>query len=293
MKFAVAYPTQGNREPAVTKETAPMLAGLWSESLADVPTEALEPAFRATLQSSKWFPTIADIRSHVENAYDALAEDEWQNVLEYVRRHFYPDPLETHALAPEVLKERFKNYVPSQAGPPRLPADIAHAAAAAGGLRYLESCPTDELQWAKKRFVEDLTRQRKSGDIAPLLGDSPLSKLLERTAQRLALPSASPPASPGETRSPLEVLRSLRDAPNDLTYGAINRPGNPEFIAWQKRRAEHDLVAAEYCKRYGLSSAAAKTPAPAEPQPVDSISLDLAANSGTERTDCAAKEVLA
>ena len=253
-----------NAGQALDSDALSVYVTLWIEGFSDLPNNVLEAAFGKTLATCKFWPVkIADVREHVESAEDARAEDEWQNVLEYARRHVYPDPLETHTLAPEVLKERFKNYVPAQSGPPRLPADVAHAAAAAGGLRYLESCPTDELQWAKKRFIEDLTRQRRSRDIAPLLGDSPLSKLLERTAQRLALPAASPAVSSRETRSPLEVLRSLRDAPHDLTYDAINRPGNPEFIAWQERRAEHDLVAAEYCKRHGLSSGAAKAPAPA------------------------------
>src|SRR6185437_8033812 len=135
---------------------------------------------------------------------------------------------------------------------PKLPGDIAHAAAAAGGLFYLESCPTDELQWAKKRFIEDLSRQRKSGDIAPLLGSSELGKLLAEAAPRFALPAATTPVvSAAETRSPLEVLRSFRDAQHELTYGAINQPGNPDFIAWQERRAENDPDLAAYRREHG------------------------------------------
>src|SRR6516225_1206145 len=89
-KFALAFQAQG-REPAVTEETAPMIAALWSEGLSDVPTEALEPAFKATLRTSRFFPTVADIRSHVESAEDSRVEDEWQNVLEYALRYVYPD----------------------------------------------------------------------------------------------------------------------------------------------------------------------------------------------------------
>ena len=68
-----------------------MMAALWSEGLSDVPTEALEPAFKATLRTSRFFPTVADIRSHVESAEDSRVEDEWQNVLEYALRYVYPD----------------------------------------------------------------------------------------------------------------------------------------------------------------------------------------------------------
>jgi hypothetical protein len=61
-----------------------------------------------------------------------------------------------------------------------------------GGLHYLESCPTKELQWAKKRFIEDLTRQRKSGNIAAYLPESPLGRMLRANAPRFALLGAPP-----------------------------------------------------------------------------------------------------
>ena len=120
----------------MTKETAPLLAGLWAESFAHVPSQVLQAAFMQTLRTCKWFPTVADMLSHIESTENHRAEDEWQNLLEYCRQHVYPDL--------------------GLAKAPKLPPDVAHAAAAAGGLLYLEPVLTDELQWAKKRFVEDL-----------------------------------------------------------------------------------------------------------------------------------------
>lgn len=159
----------------------------------------LEAAFRRTLATCKFWPVkIADVREHVERAEDSRAEDEWPNLLEYCRRHVNADLGMAHA--------------------PKLPPDISHAAAAAGGLYFLESCATDDLQWAKKRFVEDLTRQRKSGDIASLLGDSKLGKLLAEVAPRFSLPAMPPPALSGVPRTSEEtaleraVLRRVTEA---------------------------------------------------------------------------------
>lgn len=230
LKFAVAYPPQGNREPVVTEETAPLLASIWSEALADIPTEALEPAFRATLKTSKWFPTVAEITSHIERAEDSRAEDEWQRLLEYCSRYVNPDL--------------------GMARAPKLPPDIEHAALAAGGLYYLESCPAEELVWRKKAFIEDLTRQRKTGDIAVCLPESRLGKLLAQVAPRFSLPVL--PIVTVDSRAPLEVLRSLKDAPSEPFYGLRKRENDPALVAWQEKRAATDPMVVEYRKAHGL-----------------------------------------
>jgi len=181
-------------------DTLSVYITLWLEGFADLPDAVLEAAFKKTLAACKFWPVkIADVREHVERAEDSRAEDEWQYLLEYVRRHVYPDPLD-------------------KTNAPRLPADIFHAACAAGGLRYIESCPTDELHWAKKRFVEDLTRQRKTGDIAGFLPCSELQKMLEAAAPRFALPepaSAAPARRMEHSESfPRPLLRKVERAAN-------------------------------------------------------------------------------
>jgi hypothetical protein len=144
---------------------------LWLEAFADLPADVLEGAFKRTLATCKFWPVkIADVREHIEYAEDSRAEDEWHALLEYCEKFVYPD-------------------APMRG--PRLPADIAHAAGAAGGLRKLQRCPTDDLVWAKKRFIEDLTRHRKTGEIAELLPSSELRELLEAAAPRFALPETS------------------------------------------------------------------------------------------------------
>jgi len=243
LKFAVAYPVQGNREPVVTKETAPLLAGIWSEALADIPTGALEPAFRATLQSSKWFPTVADIRSHIESAHYSRAEDEWQNLLEYCRRYVNRDTVRDNP-------------------PPRLPSDIDHASRAAGGIFYLASCSEKDLIFAKQRFIEDLTRQRKSRDIAGFLPCSELQEMLQAAAQCFALPPAAQEyfgrvdrkSLPGPVVSIHENWRSLGDA--QRSYG-VERKHDPAFAEMirrgeQKYHAAIDKVCAEWREAHNL-----------------------------------------
>jgi hypothetical protein len=220
-----------NAGQALDGDALSVYVTLWAEGFADLSDDVLEAAFRKTLATCKYWPLkVADVREHVERAEDSRAEDEWQRLLEYVRRHVNADLGMAHA--------------------PKLPADIAHAAAAAGGLYFLESCATDELQWAKKRFLEDLTRQRKAGDIAACLPDSPLGKMLEAAAVRFALPAAAS-APLTDPRQPVEVLRSLRDAPPKPSF-FLDRASNPKFTAWQDRQAETDPVAAEYRKAHGL-----------------------------------------
>jgi hypothetical protein len=206
-------------------DTLGLYVGLWTEGFSDLSDDVLEAAFRKTLATCKYWPVkIADVREHVESAEDSRAEDEWQHVLEYCRRHVNADL--------------------GMAGAPRLPADIAHAADSAGGLFYLESCPTDELQWAKKRFAEDLARQRKAGDIAACLPDSPLGKLLEATAVRFTLPAYTAPAPP-------PVPDDSQPSGEQPSY-TLRRASNPEFVAWQDRQAASDAAILAYRRERGL-----------------------------------------
>jgi hypothetical protein len=144
---------------------------LWAEGFADLSDAVLEAAFRETLATCKFWPVkIADVREHVESAEECRTEDDWHAVLEYCQRYVHPD-----------LGVRG----------PKLPPDISHAAAAAGGLFYLESCSEHDLIFAKERFITDLARQRKSGDVARYLPSSELQRVLEAAAPRFALPRAS------------------------------------------------------------------------------------------------------
>ena len=228
-----------NADKALDADAISGFTSLWLEAFADLSDAVLESAFKKTLVTCKFWPVkIADVREHIEKAEDSRCEDEWQGLLDYCSKHVYADL--------------------GMAGAPKLPADIAHAADAAGGLRYLESCSSEELPWRKKDFIADLQRQRTSGDIAALLGPSPLGKMLEATAVRLSLPAATEPKH--DTRPVIEVLRSMRDASPEQPH-TVDRPNDPAFVAWQERQAKTDPVLAEYLKAHKLSNKASEASA--------------------------------
>lgn len=181
-------------------------ASLWLEAFDDLSADVLEAAFKRTINTCKFWPVkIADIREHIERAEDSRAEDEWHALLEYSERFVYPD-------------------APMRG--PRLPADIDHAARAAGGLRELQRCPTVDLVWAKKRFIEDLTRQRKTGDIAGFLPGSELRGLLEAFTPRFILP-AIPENTPARREDHGESVPRplLRKAERAAAAAAVIREG--------------------------------------------------------------------
>jgi len=144
-------------------------------------------------------PTVAEILAPLESAAEGDGENEWQNVLEYVERYVYPDFVLRNA--------------------PPLPADIDHGVRAAGGLRYLESCSKHDLVWAKKRFCDDLARQRKTGDIAGFLPSSELRGLLDATAQHFQLPALSAkPQRSADIRSAGEILKDFKTSEPGATH---------------------------------------------------------------------------
>lgn len=203
------------------------LLPLWREAFGSMRPDQLIPLFERALRTCKFFPTIAEIMAPLESSQDGQCDEEWRNLLQYVDRWIYPD---------FVLKEA-----------PALPEDIRHAASAAGGLRYIESCSTDDLVWAKKRFCEDLARQRKLGNISALLPGSELRLLLDRTARRLTLP-AIPEKPTTETRSAREVLEDFKNsAPGSAGIPAHRRP-KPQLVS-----PPDPAVVEQRCREYAKS----------------------------------------
>ena len=176
VKFSANHQAQG-REPAVTEETLPIFLSLWAEGFADVPDEQLEQAFILTLQTCKFFPTVADIRGQLDTKRKALAENEvedvWQRILEYVNEWCHPDGITTFGAVRPVLTSKED-----------------HALRAAGGSGHLWGCPTDKRVWAKKAFVEDYMRQDEVFKAENVLGPGEILRRLTG-----ALPTL-PPANP-------------------------------------------------------------------------------------------------
>jgi hypothetical protein len=160
---------------------------LWEDGFSDLEYRVLEAAFGKTLRTCKFWPVkVADVREHIdrtrETAVIAAADLEWQTLHKYIREWVSPDMV-------------FKNHragCPRRGctcpGPPQLSERVSRAARASGGLHYLQNCSHEDLQWAKKRFVESYLAWDELELDQYLLPDGELKNLLARVAQTKVLP---------------------------------------------------------------------------------------------------------
>jgi hypothetical protein len=155
------------------EDVAPRLP-LWLEAFGEMDTTTLERLFEQALKTCKFFPKIAEILAPLENspAPKAEADLKWTRVLDYIRVYFNPD-------MPGGVSR----------GAPRITERTATAIRAAGGLAWIADCPLDDLQWAKKRFVESYTAwETLKRDEYLLPDDSPIKALLSGAWKALPPP---------------------------------------------------------------------------------------------------------
>jgi hypothetical protein len=123
------------------EDVAPRLP-LWLEAFSGMEPGALESLFRQALRAYKYFPKISEILAPLENspAPQAEADLKWERVLDYVRVYYSAD-------LPGGISR----------GAPRITERTMTAIRAAGGIAWIADCPREDLQWAKKRFIESYT----------------------------------------------------------------------------------------------------------------------------------------
>jgi hypothetical protein len=159
------------------KDVAPVLP-LWLEAFGGLKPETLEPLFRKALNTCKFFPKIADILEHAEqakaNAEEEAAAQKWTQVREYIRLHYNPD------------------LRPQQPSGPRISERTQRAINAAGGLPYLSECIADDLVFARKRFIESYLRWDELHQEQFLLPDGEIKNLLAAFSDTKALTYAGP-----------------------------------------------------------------------------------------------------
>jgi hypothetical protein len=159
---------------------------LWTEELSDLTPQQVDAGFKRLRREWKpefgrLFPVPADLRAHIDRAKELSLHEEseraWRTVLDFFQNHFHPD----------------LGYYTGA----RLDERAMRAAGAAGGIPYLWGCPTDDLVWAKKRFIEAYERLEELEEFKLLLPPEPQKKLLH-VAERKTLPGPSQPL-PAET----------------------------------------------------------------------------------------------
>jgi hypothetical protein len=157
------------------KELTKPLIDLWCQLLSDLEPELLDRALEDTARTcTRFFPTPGEIRARIKqadtNALQLKAEQAWQRVFKFaVNPHF--------------------------SGIRELDRISDHAARAAGGLSWIESCPEDQLQWAKKKFIEAYLRIHELGQGEHLLTDGEAKQFVRELGKRANGPQALPAAS--------------------------------------------------------------------------------------------------
>ena len=221
------------------REITPELVKVWCRLLADVDAEALNRACERAAKTSRFFPSPAEIRGQLDQAnargFELEAEETWQKLLAWVRRFYHPDLGVTR-------------------GAPQLDPAVEFAAHAAGGFHWVEGCPESELQWAKKRFVETVSRIRETGQVEQLLSECDGKRILatlqagpppQPKHEQLAPAredSAGPP-SKSEVRAVLDKALSAStvtvDAMSDEEFERRKREQKSRIATWESARVKN------------------------------------------------------
>jgi hypothetical protein len=139
------------------------LIKIWEKDLAGLPVDRLPEALETVRKNSRFFPQPADVNALFQDlekgAFTLKAEASWQNLLDWVRLHYHPD----------LGIDRYA---------PQLDATTWHAARAAGGIRLLYSCASEDLVWRKKEFITHYTTVHETGKAEYLLTQGESKKLL-------------------------------------------------------------------------------------------------------------------
>jgi hypothetical protein len=166
-----------NSREIVNDESAGVLLALWCDAFSDLTDDVLNAAFLRTLRSCRFFPNVADVRSHIDRAQTSAAgvaaEEAWQHVLQLRRLYWNPD-----------MPGGFYR------GMPQLGERTSQAARAAGVFRDHESIEALHV-WGKKKFVESFIAWGELEQDKFLLPAGEVRDLLEGTAQKLLPASAT------------------------------------------------------------------------------------------------------
>jgi hypothetical protein len=156
------------------REITPFLIGSWCELLAHLSPAQVEQGCRKIAQSWTFshFPTpgavLAQFSNAQEKGFRLESENEWEKLLSWISNNFFPDT---------GIRKGARPLTPQ----------VEHAARAAGGLRFLESCTRDQLVWAKKNFLSALANVHETDGVKDLLGEGEAKKILATMSSKAAL----------------------------------------------------------------------------------------------------------
>jgi hypothetical protein len=152
------------------REITSALVSIWLRELSSMDGQTINRLFSRHLKTSRFFPTMADLLAPQIEAkkmeVSESAEIGWQKVMAYVRDWVHPDITFSRA--------------------PKLPEKLDRCARAAGGLSWLRECPSEELQWRRKAFIEAYERWEQLEQDHFLLPDGEIKELFAQAAKKLS-----------------------------------------------------------------------------------------------------------
>lgn len=149
------------------KRITSALVSVWTEQLDHVKPQQLLYLFRLVFSRCKFFPTPADVLEPLKEAQEAgiplEAEYKWLEVKRYA-----------DSTSPDI-----------PARPVRIKEQTKAAINAAGGLDWIRDCSTEDLQWAKKRFIEAWQNWTIAEKNQFALPEGEVKKALQKAAGKL------------------------------------------------------------------------------------------------------------
>lgn len=157
-------------------EKGPRYVSLWVEALGRIAPEILDLALARLLvqwrpEYGRKFPVPSDVTALIGNVRELQTEEQaetiWERVLAACVERYHPD-----------LGWRG----------PKLEERVFRAIGAAGGVHYVTQCSSDDLVWAKKRFIEAYLRLEKLDDVT-FLPAPEIRELFKPLAEQKSLPA--------------------------------------------------------------------------------------------------------
>lgn len=203
------------------RDLIPEDATIYAEALSDLSAEQVDAACRKAIQTCKFFPTIAEIRDQLdkaaEKAFELEAQDQWEKALAWVEQNFFPD---------RGVRE----------GAPWLPAATMHAVGAAGGIRWIATCPQKELVWCRNHFLAAYKNVHETGQVEHLLSDVAAKKFVAKFITPLMPTLKQLPPEPEEPLPPRAEVRKVLDKvaqiPSEEEWEAHKRDLKERAAAW-------------------------------------------------------------
>lgn len=133
---------------------------IYYEFLKDIRYDTLKEAFKRTIETKQFFPSIAEIRKEVaklENPELALnAEDEWEEVIKAIKNYDIYDSENAMASLKPITRR---------------------VLGMAGGWQNV--CMTEDIKWFKKDFIKLFNREIGKAEEIEMLGSSAEQREIE------------------------------------------------------------------------------------------------------------------